>query len=193
MKNRGISDRWNAAATYRRGEEHARAKGDGAMAAEARSKKLMAAAAHPVSELLACPPAISNLLTAAAQTISFEGGEVIFRQGSPCAGLYLVIQGQLQRRTDRLNTRITLGTARSGELIELAAVLGDHRHTCSLVGQVAGSLLMLPIDALRQAFENCPPLRMQLLEELAREVSRAYHACTLAHCARTRRSRLAES
>ncbi len=193
MKNQGISDRWNAAAAYRRGEEHARAKGDGAMAAEARSKMLMAAAAHPVSELLACPPAISNLLTAAAQTVAFEGGDVIFRQGSPCAGLYLVIQGQLQRRTDRLNTRITLGTARSGELIELAAVLGDHRHTCSLVGQVAGSLLMLPIEALQQAFESFPPLRMQLLEELAREVSRAYHTCSLSHRARTRRSRLAES
>jgi CRP-like cAMP-binding protein len=193
MKNPGISDRWNAAATYRRGEEQARAKGDGAMAAEARSRILAAAAAHPVSELLACPPITSNLLTAAAQTIAFEGGDVIFRQGSPCAGLYLVIQGQLQRRTERLNTRITLGTARAGELIELAAALGDHRHTYSVVGQTAGSLLMLPMGALQQAFENFPPLRMQLLEELAREVSRAYHTCSLAHRARTRRSRLAES
>jgi CRP-like cAMP-binding protein len=163
------------------------------MAAEARARIMAATAAHPVSELLACPPAISNLLTAAAQTIPFEPGEVIFRQGSPCAGLYLVIQGQLQRRTERLSTRIMLGTARPGELIELAAALGDHRHTYSLLGQVAGSLLMLPMEALQRAFESHPPLRMQLLEELAREVSRAYHACSLAHCARTRRSRFAES
>jgi CRP-like cAMP-binding protein len=52
---------------------------------------------------------------------------------------------------------------------------------------------MLPMEALQRAFENHPPLRMQLLEELAREVSRAYHVCSLAHCARTRRSRLSES
>jgi CRP-like cAMP-binding protein len=145
-----------------------------------------------VSELLACPPETSNLLTVAAQTIPFEPGEVIFRQGSTCAGLYLVVQGQLQRRTDRLNTRVTLGNARPGELIELAAVLGDYRHTYSLVGQISGSLLMLPTHALETAFESHPPLRMQLLEELAREVSRAYHACSLAHCARTRRSRFSE-
>ncbi len=193
MKNQGISGRWNAAVTYRRGEERTRNRGDAAMAAEARERIMAATAAHPVSELLACPLAISNLLTAAAQTIAFDAGEIIFRQGSPCAGLYLVIQGQLQRRTERLSSRITLGTARPGELIELAAALGDHRHTYSLLGQVAGSLLMLPMEALQRAFESHPPLRMQLLEELAREVSRAYHACSLAHCARTRRSRFSES
>ena len=193
MKDQEISGRWNAAATYRRGGERARARGDAAMAAEARARILSATAAHPVSELLACPPATSNLLTAAAKTIMFEGGEVIFRQGSVCAGLYLVIQGQLQRRTERLNTRITLGVARPGELIELAAALGDRQHTYSLVGQVAGSLLMLPMEALERAFQSHPPLRMQLLEELAREVSRAYQACTLAHCARSRRSRFVES
>ena len=190
MKNQEASGRWNAAVTYRREEE--RGRGDAAMSAEIRSRIFAGAAAHPVSELLACPPATSNMLTAAAQTIPFESGEVIFRQGATCAGLYLVVQGQLQRRTDRLKTRITLGNARPGELVELAAILGDHRHTYSLVGQISGSLLMLPTDALETAFESYPPLRMQLLEELAREVSRAYHACSLAHCARTRRGRFAE-
>jgi CRP-like cAMP-binding protein len=38
---------------------------------------------------------------------------------------------------------------------------------------------MLPIEALSQAFQSYPPLRMQLLEELAREVSRAYDTCCL--------------
>jgi CRP-like cAMP-binding protein len=39
--------------------------------------------------------------------------------------------------------------------------------------------MMLPVDALGQAFETHPPLRMQLLAELAREVSRAYlSGCT---------------
>jgi CRP-like cAMP-binding protein len=38
-------------------------------------------------------------------------------------------------------------------------------------------VLLLPMEALNQAFQNYPPLRMRLLEELAREVSRAYNAC----------------
>lgn len=158
------------------------------MIQEGRSRQLAAVAAHPLAELLACPPATSTLLTASAQTLLFETGDIIFRQSALCAGLYLVIQGQLMRRTERLDTRVSLGTARPGDLVELAAALGDRRHTYSLVAQSAGSLLLLPMDALIKAFESHPPLRMQLLEELAREVSRAYHASSLARCARTRRS-----
>ena len=78
-----------------------------------------------------------------------------------------------------METRVTLGPARAGDLVELAAALGDGRHTYTLSAQTAGSVLLLPMDALSQAFQSYPPLRMQLLEELAREVSRAYDTCCL--------------
>jgi CRP-like cAMP-binding protein len=154
---------------------------------EARSKRLDAVSTHPLAELLACPPSTSSLLTASALSIGFETGEVIFNQSGPCRGLYLVVSGQLLRRTDRLSMRLTLGTARCGDLVELAAALGDGIHTYTLVAQTPGSILLLPIDALQQAFQSYPPLRMRLLEELAREVSRAYHLCSLANLTRARR------
>jgi hypothetical protein len=188
IKDRDTTDRWSAAATYRREEVRAQAA-DGAMTPELRSRLMEAAAAHPVSDLLACPPVTGNLLSAAARTLPFDTGDVIFRQSAACAGLYLVVQGLLQRRTERLEIRVNLGQARSGDLVELAAALGDRRHTYSLVAQSSGSLLMLPIDALHKAFESHPPLRMQLLEELAREVSRAYYSCSVSRGMRTRRSR----
>ena len=77
--------------------------------------------------------------------------------------------------------------ARSGDLVELAAALGDRIHTYTLLAQTPGSVLLLPIEALHQAFQSYPPLRMRLLEELAREVSRAYHLCTLTNLSRARR------
>ena len=157
------------------------------MQSEAKSKRLEAVSTHPLSELLACPPSTSSLLTASAQTIGFAVGEVIFTQSGACKGLYLVISGQLLRRAERLSTRVTLGMARSGDLVELAAALGDPTHTYTLVAQTPGSVLLLPIEALNQAFVSYPPLRMRLLEELAREVSRAYHLCTLTNLTRGRR------
>lgn len=157
------------------------------MQPEARSKRLEAVSTHPLSELLACPPSASGLLTASAQTISFSSGEVIFSQSGPCQGLYLVVSGQLLRRAERLSMRVTLGISRSGDLVELAAALGDGFHTYTLVAQTPGSVVLLPIDALQQAFQSYPPLRMRLLEELAREVSRAYHLCTLNNLSRARR------
>ncbi len=157
------------------------------MQAEARSKRVDPVEARPVAELLACPPETGGVLTASAQCIDFEAGEAIFRQSSLCAGLYLVVSGQLLRRTERLETRIVLGSARPGDLVELAAALGDRRHTFSLVAQTRGSLLLLPIESLQHAFQTYPPLRMHLLEELAREVSRAYQTCCLSNRIRTRR------
>ena len=157
------------------------------MQSEARSKQLEAVSTHPLAELLACPPSTSSLLTASAQTIAFSAGEVIFSQSAVCRGLYLVVSGQLTRRAERLSMRVTLGMAKSGDLVELAAALGNRVHTYTLVAQTPGSVLLLPIDALHHAFQSYPPLRMRLLEELAREVSRAYHLCTLTNLARSRR------
>lgn len=144
-------------------------------------------AARPLAQLLSCPPATEDLLNAAAQCIEFGNGDTIFRQGSPCKGLYIVVSGELLRKADRLDTRLILGTVRVGELVELAAALGDGRHTYTLTGQTSGSLMLLSFDSLQQAFRAHPPLRMQLLEELAREVSRGYSACCAARMAGIRR------
>lgn len=157
------------------------------MKREARPRRLEAVKAHPVAELLECPPAIGQLLNRAAKCLSFEAGDVVFRQSGICRGLYLVITGQFLRQAERLEARLTLGPARAGELVELSAALGDMHHTFTLAAQTAGSVLMLPIDALSQAFQSYPPLRMRLLEELAREVSRAYNTCFFSRVARPRR------
>jgi CRP-like cAMP-binding protein len=149
------------------------------MQAEARSWRKEAIAAHPLAELLACPAATGNLLSAAAEGIDFLAGETVFRQMGICRGLYVIVAGRFLRNTERMDVRLTLGAAGSGDLVELAAVLGSRFHTYTLSAQTVGSVLLLPIEALERAFESYPPLRMQLLGELAREVSRAYNACSL--------------
>lgn len=146
---------------------------------EQRMERLAAAAAHPLAELLACPREAAQLLDSASRSIDVEPGGVVFRQNESCQGLYVVVAGDFVRKTERRETRVTLGTVRPGELVELAAALGDIHHSYSLTAVTPGSVLMLPMDALRMAFESYPPLRMRLLEELAREVSRAYVTCCM--------------
>lgn len=149
------------------------------MQCEVKSGCLKVVQAHPVAELLECPSGTGQLLNGSAQCVSFDAGEVVFSQSGVCRGLYLVLSGQLLRRAQRLETPLILGPARAGDLVELAAALGDCQHTYTLAAQTSGSALLLPIETLRQAFQNYPPLRMQLLQELAREVSRAYSVCCL--------------
>jgi len=152
-----------------------------------RLQRLAAAAARPLSELLECPQEARELLTNATRSNDFDAGEVVFRQHGTCKGLYLVVSGDFVRKAERFNMRVTLGPARPGDLLELAAALGDGHHTYTLSAVTHGSLLLLPIDALRRAFESHPPLQMRLLEEQAREVSRAYITCCLSRVTPLRR------
>jgi CRP-like cAMP-binding protein len=154
---------------------------------EAFSERRDVAAARPIAELLACPPAIGNLLNASAECIQYVLGDVIFHQNDLCQGLYVVVAGQLLRKAARIDSRLTLGTVRAGEIVELAAMLGDARHTYTLAGQSNGTIMRLPTESLHRAFQQYAPLRMQLLEELAREVSRAYALCCATRLAGIRR------
>jgi CRP-like cAMP-binding protein len=138
-----------------------------------------AVATHTLADLLDCPAATGTLLSGAAQSIDFAEGGIVFRQSETCKGLYVIVSGRYLRKKEWPDLRLTLGTISAGEVVELAAVLGGGQHNYTLSAQTPGSILFLPIEALNQAFQNYPPLRMQLLEELAREVSRAYYACYL--------------
>ncbi len=164
-----------------------KARGERTMQTARFSERRDAAATHPIAELLACPSSVANMLNAAAECIEFDAGEVLFHQNDICRGLYVLISGQLLRKAARSDTRLTLGTVRPGEVVELAAMLGDVRHTYTLLGQSKGTVLRLPREGLQRAFELYPRLRMQLLEELAREVSRAYALCCSMRLAGVRR------
>jgi CRP-like cAMP-binding protein len=157
------------------------------MQSKAISEQRDFAAAHPIAELLACPPAIGGMLNASAECIEFDAGDVIFHQNDICQGLYVLISGQMLRKAARLDARLTLGSVRAGEVVELAAMLGDVRHTYTLLAQSKGTVMRLPKEALQRGFQLYPPLRMQLLEELGREVSRAYGVCCATKMAAVRR------
>jgi len=185
--------RWNGDATHRRAGRQNETRRDVAIKPEEMSRRIEAVQPHPLAELLACPAATGNLLNGSAQCLDFDSGETVFRQHGLCRGLYVVVSGQFLRKTERLEMRLTLGPARAGDLVELAAVLGDGRHTYSLSAQTPGSVLLLPTEALNLAFQDCPQLRMQLLEELAREVSRAYIVCCMNRTPRAHRRSSAEA
>ena len=152
-----------------------------------RLDRLAAAAAHPLAELLDCPQDAGNLLATSSRAMNFDSGQVVFRQNAATKGLYVVVSGEFVRRAERLSLRVTLGTARPGDLLELAAALGDGRHTYTLSAVTSGSVLLLPMESLDHTFQSYPPLRMRLLEELAREVSRAYITCSLSRVVPIRR------
>lgn len=152
-------------------------EGEPVMQRMSRIQQLGAVRAHSVAELLECPAPVGLLLSNSAQCLKYQAGEAVFHRSMSCLGLYLVLSGRLLLQAEWNQTPVTLATASAGELLELAAVLGGGRHLFTLTAQTASSVLLLPMEAISQAFQCYAPLRMRLLEELAREVSRAYYNC----------------
>jgi len=128
-----------------------------------------------------------NLLTGSAQTIEFDAGEVAFRQQGLCKGLYVVVSGQFLRKADRMKTHLTLGSARPGDLVELAAALGGGEHTYTLAALTGGSLLMLPIEALHRPLRAIRPSECVCWRSSLAKFSRSYIACCLSRVVHTRR------
>lgn len=166
-------------------------QGELAMQRESKSRRMEAVRARPVAELLECPASVEQLLNGSAQRLQFRAGEVVFHQGDRCRGLYLTSAGRFARHAVWNQTAELLAPARAGELLELAAVLGDGQHQTTLTAQTAASVLLLPIEDLNRAFQLYAPLRMRLLEEMARMVSRAYYNCCLCRSQGMRRVRTA--
>jgi len=119
--NQGNAGKRPAGANRHQAGCRAKTKGEVTMQPHARAGRWDAVAAHPLAELLACPPATGSLLNDAATCIDFDAGAVVFRQAEPCRGLYVAVSGRFQRKTERLETRLTLGPVRVGDLVELAA------------------------------------------------------------------------
>jgi CRP-like cAMP-binding protein len=147
-------------------------------------------AANGRSIALALEPACSveELFRRSAASISLKPGEILFRQHDPCKGLYLLLSGSFLRMAERRESHLNLGPAGSGDLVELAAVLGDGRHTYVLAAETAATALLLSNEELGKAFQRYAWLRMQLLETLAREVSSAYNFCAMNRPVRGRKA-----
>ena len=141
---------------------------------------------RPLAELLACPGPIANQLGGSAQRKEYSAGEMIFLQNSESEGLYLLLAGEFYRSADRRDKRVALPPLHTGDLAELAAVLGESGHTYSLMAAVPSACLLFPRPSLMKAFAEYPPLRMRLLEELGREVSRAYRSVSIPRRTRAR-------
>ena len=54
--------------------------GDLSIQPEALAGRLAAVAAHPLAELLECPPEAGSLLGGASGRLDFDAGQVVFRQ-----------------------------------------------------------------------------------------------------------------
>jgi phosphoribosyl 1,2-cyclic phosphodiesterase/CRP-like cAMP-binding protein len=102
-----------------------------------------------------------------AQTARFRNGEIIFKEGEPAGGLYLVRKGRVRLTVREGDREIVLGTARPGDTLgELAALDGGPRTaTAQALGATAADYI--PRELFAASLSSTPIAAVRLLHLMA--------------------------
>jgi CRP/FNR family transcriptional regulator len=107
-------------------------------------------------------------LHAMAQIRRYAADEIIFQQGDPCPGLFLVMQGQV--RIFKLNPagkKHVLHFADPGQTFAEVAVLGGFNVPASAEAATNSTCLLLPNAQLIQALHDNHALSLQMMRGMA--------------------------
>ncbi|HUA55039.1 MAG TPA: Crp/Fnr family transcriptional regulator [Candidatus Sulfotelmatobacter sp.] len=113
---------------------------------------------------------IPAALRRAASARSLDAGATLFRQGDRVAAIFGLEAGRVRMVRHTIDDhRVTLHTARAGELFAEAALFSDVYH-CDAVADVPSRVRILPKATLLAAFADDPELARRFMAILARQV-----------------------
>jgi phosphoribosyl 1,2-cyclic phosphodiesterase/CRP-like cAMP-binding protein/CheY-like chemotaxis protein len=102
-----------------------------------------------------------------AQTARFRQGEIIFKEGDPAGGLYLIRTGRVRLSVREGGREIVLGTAKTGDTLgELAALDGGPR-TATARAVRATAADYIPRELFRASLSSAPAAAVRLLQLMA--------------------------
>jgi aspartate ammonia-lyase len=112
------------------------------------------------------------LLRAVARTRRLVDGEVLFRQGTPRAGLYVLVEGQLaivRGHGDHEETLVVLGP---GEAVGEGSLLHASEHTSTARARGATVLVEFPREELREALAADGRTAIEVIGRVALNMNR---------------------
>src|SRR5690606_26639213 len=112
--------------------------------------------------------AVVRTLVAAATRRSVAPEEVLFLQGEPVAGLFLIDEGLLRLVQHTADGReVVLRTLGPDEIVAGIALLAPRTYPVTALGQTACSLLMWPRPRIQELARQHPVLRTNVLATIA--------------------------
>lgn len=109
-----------------------------------------------------------NYLMDFGKKISFEVGEVVFREGDPCQQVYIILSGEANViKGDAFGNSNVIATARQGSVFGEMGVFLDLHRSGSIVAKTPLSLLALKNDDFIGALQQFPDLTLRLFKSLS--------------------------
>jgi CRP-like cAMP-binding protein len=114
------------------------------------------------------PPAV---LAAGVERV-LSSGEALFRLGDPTAGIYEIVQGQVQMvRVDASGHKVVLFAAGPGDIFAEAALFSAV-YQCDAVSRTGAVVRLFPKSKVLAEFRNNPAAAEAFMALLSREIMR---------------------
>ena len=105
---------------------------------------------------------------------TFPAGTVLFQEGQPCAGMYIIRKGRVRLYRKVGEEEVTIDRLQDGDFFgEMACLLGQPRSVNAVIEEDSQILLVQP-DVLDELFRQKAGLGLKVLGNLASRLKKAY-------------------
>jgi CRP-like cAMP-binding protein len=111
-----------------------------------------------------------------AQVRQFNPKEVIFKQGDPGSGLFLIIKGEIEIYVEPSGNRVSLALLKAGEFMGEMSLFGDGQQTRTASAMAEGNVVAVIISTVdfRRLQQSGPKILSKLLLRLLMSLSTRY-------------------
>lgn len=137
------------------------------------------------------PQALQEL-NSIRQSSVYPKGAVLFVEGQPAGGLFVVCEGKVKLTTaSPQGRRAILRVAEAGEVLGLSAVMSNTAYEASAETLEPIQANFLPRDAFLRFLQGHGEISLRVAQHLSTELRRAYHQVVLIGLMPTARAKLA--
>jgi CRP-like cAMP-binding protein len=115
-------------------------------------------------------PGKLKLLAFTSQRLSFETGQILFRQGEPGDSAYIVIEGEAEVMIDSSGGRFVVATVGKNAIIGEIAILCEVPRTATVIAKHKLETLRIDKDTFFRLINEFPQMAVEIMRELARRL-----------------------
>lgn len=132
----------------------------------------------------AISPSMHKLLCFSSERLSYEAGQVMFREGDAPDAAYLVIEGTVEISVRTPQGPLVVNRLGSSDLLGETGIFGDTARTATATAASRVEALRITKDLFCNIVRECPDAALQLSRTLARRL--AYTTAQLGAAAHAR-------
>jgi CRP-like cAMP-binding protein len=119
---------------------------------------------------------MSRLITA-EQRESFAAGRVLFREGDPPRGVFVIHSGTVDLVfSSRAGMRRTLRTASADDVVGLSEAISNTLYACTAAAHTTCEIGFVPLADLHTMLEGDPTLWLTVAEHLSSNVGQCWQS-----------------